>query len=170
MIFRDMPRMVPRYDQRKITSGGARRRLFALALAGTVGASQFSVRAAQCEETTAEVTLRRLATKRVIPEYPASAIKSGLTGLVVADVCVPPGGGAALVEIVESPSPAIGQAVEDALKQWRFDTVYEQGDPSHTHGYGSRVVFYFVNQDGNWRVLSPADTFYVGPRFAHDRR
>jgi len=166
-----MPRKVRQFDRREIASGGARRRLFALALACTMVAfSQFSVRAASCEETTAEETLRRFATKRVIPEYPASAIKSGLTGLVVADVCVPAGGGAASVEIVESPSHAIGQAVEDALKQWRFDTLYEQGNPSHTHGYGSRVVFYFVNQGGNWRVLSPADTFYVGPRFAGGRQ
>ncbi len=165
-----MPRMVPKYDRRNITSGGARR-LFALALAFTMAAVlQSSVRAASCEGRTAEAALRRSATKRVIPEYPASAIKSGLMGLVVADVCVPPGGGAASVEIVESPSRAIGQAVEDALKQWRFETWYEQGNPSHTHGYGARVVFYFVNQDGNWRVLSPADTFYVGPRFAHGRQ
>ena len=132
--------------------------------------SQFSIRAASCEGRTAEEALRRSATKRVIPEYPASAIKSGLTGLVVADVCVPPGGGAASVEIVETPSQALGQTVEDALKQWRFDTWYEQGNPTHLHGYGSRVVFYFVNQGGSWRVLSPADTFYVGPRFAHSRQ
>ncbi len=166
-----MPRKVLPCARREIASGGVQRRLFALALAGAmVTFSQSSIRAASCEETTAEVTLRRLATKRIIPEYPASAIKSGVTGLVVADVCVPAGGGAASVELVESPSPAIGRAVEDALKQWRFDTVYEQGDPSHTHGYGSRVIFYFVNQGGNWRVLSPADTFYVGPRFAHSRQ
>lgn len=161
---------VLRCARREIEDGGARR-LFALVLAGAVGAfSQLSIRAAPCEETTAEVTLRRSATKRVIPEYPASAIKSGVTGLVVAEVCVPPGGGAASVEIVESPSPAIGQAVEDALNQWRFDTMYEQGDPSHTHAYGSRVIFYFVSQGGKWRVLSPEDTFYVGPRFAHSRQ
>lgn len=152
-------------------SSGARSSLLALALVGGMAAfAQPSTRAAaQCEERAAEQSLRRTAIKSVVPVYPESAIKSGVTGLVVAEVCVPKDGGAPSVEILESPNHAIGQAVEDALKQWRFYTTYEKGNPSHTFSVASRVVFYFVNHGGSWKVLSPADTFYVGPHFARSQ-
>jgi hypothetical protein len=121
-----------------------------------------------CDRTIAEAALRNtFATKVVDPTYPKEAIISKLTGITVAEICVPAGAKvAASIRIVTAPSDAIGRSVKEALTGWRFGPMSAMGDPSHLYSYASKVIYYFVEQDGRWMVLSPTDSFYVGPRFA----
>jgi hypothetical protein len=95
-------------------------------------------------------TLRRLATHIVVPEYPKEDITAKMTGIAVAELCVPAGA------TIASP----------ALAQWRFKPITSMPNSTDYVSYASKVIYYFVEQNGQFVVLSPAESFYVGPRFA----
>jgi hypothetical protein len=121
-----------------------------------------------CDRRIAEESLRKtFATRVVHPTYPQEAIRAKVTGVVVAQVCVPAGSKEiASIRISTAPSPDLAKAVEQALAQWRFGPMWRPGNPSEVLSYSSKVVYYFVEKDGQWLVLSPGDSFYVGPKFA----
>jgi hypothetical protein len=121
-----------------------------------------------CGGRIAEEGLRKtFATRIVDPTYPESAIRAKVTGIVVAQVCVPAGSKVVgTVRISTAPSPDLAEAVEQALAQWRFGPMWPAGRPSEFLPYNSKVVYYFIESDGQWLVRSPGDSFYVGPAFA----
>jgi hypothetical protein len=112
-------------------------------------------------------TLRRLATHIVVPEYPKEDITAKMTGIAVAELCVPAGATiASPVRIVSAPSAAIADSMRKALAQWRFKPITSMPNSTDYVSYASKVIYYFVEQNGQFVVLSPAESFYVGPRFA----
>lgn len=117
----------------------------------------------KCERLLAAMNVLMHAKKTVRPVYPEEAIRARTTGVVVAELCIPAGGPIAAVTISSTPSGAIARSVKQALSQWRFRTWFEKGRYS---AYGGKIVFYFVEQNGKWKVLDPTESFYVGPHFA----
>jgi len=110
---------------------------------------------------------RGLADDIVSPAYPRGAIRANITGLVVAEICVPPGArSASTIWIMTAPDKALADAARDAIRRWRFAPVTKMGDPSAPLSYAAKITWYFVRQGNEWRVLSPADSFYVGSEFA----
>lgn len=140
--------------------------LAAIALANVVFSQTYP--APPCDRTIAEEGLRKtFATKIVHPTYPKDAILAKVTGVAVAELCVPAGSkGAPIIRIATAPSAAIAKSLEQALSQWRFGPMWRQGAPSEFLSYASKVIYYFVQRDGQWVVLSSDDSFYVGPKFA----
>ncbi|MGE5567430.1 MAG: energy transducer TonB [Rhodospirillales bacterium] len=115
----------------------------------------------------AEATFRRIATRVVHPTYPQEAITARVTGVVVVDVCVAAGSDKATsIRVLTAPNAAIGEAVKTAVSQWRFGTFSLMSDPGKLHAFASTVVYYFIEREGQWLVLSPSESFYVGPKFA----
>jgi len=110
---------------------------------------------------------RNMATKIVHPVYPKEAVAARVTGLVVADVCVAAGSDkATVIRVLTAPNAVIGEAVRSAISQWRFRLNWWASDPERPHAFASKVVYYFVERDGQFLVLKPDDEFYVGPEFA----
>ncbi len=114
-----------------------------------------------------EVSLRKGASKTVEPVYPESAIGAKVTGLVVSQICVPAGSTTAQLRILTAPNQAISQTVKTAVSQWKFTPWIEKGKAMT---FGGKLFFYFVQQNGSWKVLSPAESFYVGPEFTLTRQ
>jgi hypothetical protein len=135
--------------------------LILVTLCGVASAAE----AAPCEATTADWALRKSATKIVEPTYPVDAIRAKISGLVVADICVPLDSNIAVVDVLVAPDDSIRRAVVTAIRQWRFrpaTTIFKTG----VHSYGGKIIFYFLQREGHWTVLSSTDSFYVGPEFA----
>jgi hypothetical protein len=118
----------------------------------------------KCEGRLGPMNLLRQATKTVRPAYPQEAIRAKATGVVLAELCVPAGGPIAAVTISPTPSEAIARSVKQALARWRFGTWID--NKGRYSAYGGKVIFYFIEQNGEWKVLDPTDSFYAGPRFA----
>jgi hypothetical protein len=92
-----------------------------------------------------ESGVRMHATKTVRPEYPQDAVRSKVTGIVVAEVCIPAGGTIASIQSISSaPSKVIADSVRKALSEWRFWTAFEHG---RYYPYGGKIVFYFVEPE-----------------------
>lgn len=120
-----------------------------------------------CGDVLAEVALRKTYAKTVVaPVYPQEAIRSKSTGIAVAEICVPAGGGKAAARIVVAPNGAIAKAMLEALAQWTFGVKWRGNDQTHYVEYGGKITYYFVHMNEEWKVLSSTDSFYVGPRFA----
>jgi len=75
-----------------------------------------------------EGTLRHDAQITVMPVYPEEAITNGAEGLVDVAVMFDENGEWKLMEILESPHPAISKAVGDALKQWKIKVFHDSPD------------------------------------------
>jgi hypothetical protein len=99
--------------------------------------------------TTSETSLRRIAVTAVTPEYPASSVRSGVSGIAVADVVAAPTGGVQSIEILEAPDQAIADAVRAAINQWKF--------PATVYPTQAKLTFYFRIEHGKGRVLHPQD-------------
>lgn len=113
----------------------------------------------------AEVTLRRMATRVVTPKYPAEAVEAKIQGIAIADICVPAGGKVAVINEVRAPNERIAAEVTSSLLSWEFGPMWAENDPKHLFSYGGTIIYYFVHQKGQWLVLNPSDSFYVGPEF-----
>lgn len=120
-----------------------------------------------CESLMNAANVRRHATKTVRPVYPEEAIRDRITGVVVAEICVPRGSTVAAIRISSAPSNAIAQSVKRALSQWAFRPMFQNG---RYVAYGGKIIVYFVQQNNVWEVLEPSDAFYVGPRFAIEQQ
>ncbi len=102
-----------------------------------------------------ETSLRRLAVTSVAPEYPASSLEAGASGIAVADVIAAQTGVVQSVEILEAPDQAIADAVRAALTRWKF--------PAGSFPIHGKLTFYFRIEKGKGRVLDPQD-MPGGPR------
>jgi hypothetical protein len=118
-----------------------------------------------CQGTTNDGALRDRAIQTVDPIYPSDAIKSHISGIVVVDLCVPVGSETATFVVSVAPSSSIRNAVITAMEKWRFKSPEVWFENSPVHSYGGTIIFYFVQQKAVWRVLSPTESFFVGPRF-----
>ena len=99
-----------------------------------------------------EGVLRRKATKVVMPTYPEEAIKKGSQGVSVTQVFVDENGEVYRATVLEAPSPSISEAVERAVKQWRFTVSSLQRVRIRFQG---KLTFYFVIEGGKPRVENP---------------
>jgi rhodanese-related sulfurtransferase len=98
---------------------------------------------------TAEMSLRRAAVTSVTPEYPASSVKAGVSGIAVADLIAAATGIVQSIEVLEAPDQAIADAVRAALNQWKF--------PAAPFPMQAKMTFYFRIEQGKGRVLNPQD-------------
>lgn len=74
-----------------------------------------------------ESELRREAINTVMPSYPGEAIAAGALGLVDVAVMFDENGNCDCIHLqaLESPHPAITEAVREALKQWKIGILYD---------------------------------------------
>jgi TonB family protein len=85
--------------------------------------------------------MRKSAEKTVMPVYPKEAIKSAQQGIAVIEAQYNGKGKVVDTAVLEAPSPTIGQAVIDAVKQWKFKSSSLDGKPVSVRG---KLTFYFV--------------------------
>lgn len=109
---------------------------------------------------TTEKGLRSLATKTVIPEFPAGAFKLHQFGVAVAQVHLEPSGAIRSINILEAPSSAIATSMEEAINGWTFR-------PGGTHdgrllAYSGKITYYFLQDRGKALVYSSTESFYCG--------
>ncbi len=109
----------------------------------------------------AEVSLRRLATSKPMPVYPASSIARKVSGVAVAAVIVGVDGHMRMVEILQAPDAPTGAAVKAALTRWICTPVQVQGRTEQFET-ASTVTFYFQITAGKANVLNP-DEMPGGP-------
>lgn len=102
--------------------------------------------------TVHESTLRKYATKVVMPSYPENARKRGAQGVVVAQVDVNEQGDVTKVEILEAPDPSIGEVVSDSIKRWKFKTPTIKGKAVRIKG---KLTFYYKLENKVGRVENP---------------
>lgn len=101
----------------------------------------------------AELTLRRGATKMVMPEYPSESVKNHSTGIAVAQIEINADGEVDKLEVLEAPDLPIKNEVSGAVKQWRFQPQTIHGSPVRIRG---KLTFYFVfDEEGRATVKNP---------------
>jgi TonB family protein len=111
--------------------------------------------------TTSGAGLRSLAVSKIRPIYPHDALKESITGVAVAQIHLTVEGRVETVNILQAPSPSIGQAVKSAVIQWRFQPNNgSNGEPPLL--VSGKLVFYFEIRGGKGVVLFPEETGYVG--------
>jgi TonB family protein len=97
--------------------------------------------------------MRKSALKTVMPAYPEDALKRAQQGVAVAETQYDGRGVVTDASVLEAPSPGIGQAVVEAIRQWKFKPSTLDGKPISVRG---KLTFYFViGEDGRGRVENP---------------
>jgi TonB family protein len=97
--------------------------------------------------------MRKSAAKTVIPVYPKDAIRKEQQGIAVIEAQYNGKGEVIDTAVLEAPSETIGQAVIDAVKQWKFTPSSLNGEPISVRG---KLTFYFViDRDKKGRVENP---------------
>ena len=101
-----------------------------------------------------EASLRKIATKVVMPNYPHESIKRGAKGVAVAELVIGVAGDVSNAEVLEAPDALIEKAVLEAVKQWKFrPTNVKGGGPVSVRG---KLTFYFeINEKGQGKVENP---------------
>jgi rhodanese-related sulfurtransferase len=99
------------------------------------------------------------------PAYPPALLAKNVTGVAVAAVLIGPDGTPDAVVVLEAPDPLMAEAVQTAVRQWKFPPATarpEQGaDPIRV---SSKLTFYFHVRNGAGVVLNP-DEMPNGPRW-----
>ena len=97
--------------------------------------------------------MRKSAAKKVMPVYPEEAVKKGQQGVVVVEAQYDGKGDVTEAAALEAPAATLGQAVVDAVKQWKFKPSSLEGEPISVRG---KLTFYFViDKDRKGRVENP---------------
>src|SRR6202040_3412128 len=97
--------------------------------------------------------IRKSASKSTMPEYPDDAVKDRKQGVAVAELQYDGKGDVTEATILEAPASIIGQAVINAIKQWKFKPSTYKSEPISVRG---KLTFYFVlDKDGKGRVENP---------------
>lgn len=99
-----------------------------------------------------ETVLRKRATRVVMPAYPARAKKLRAKGVAVGEVEINGRGEVVSAKVLQAPEESIGKALAEALAQWRFEPVVEDG-VSHT--VKGKLTFYYVTEGGKFFVRNP---------------
>lgn len=103
-----------------------------------------------------EDSLRKTATSKPSPVYPASALAKKLRGLVVAQIETNAEGRVIRVDILESAAPEFSEAVNAAVRQWSWPPLTLKGKPDRLNMIG-RLTFYFEIVDGKGVVKNPGN-------------
>jgi len=69
------------------------------------------------------------ALEKLPPKYPPEMRKTGISGLVVAELVIDQGGAVRNVAIQESPADELSAAATEALEQWTFEPATKDGEP-----------------------------------------
>lgn len=93
--------------------------------------------------------IREFAITSPTPAYPAVSLAKKVTGVVIAEIRTDTKGAPERVEILQSPDPDTGRAVQDAVMRWRFKPM--------GMGMEGKVAFYFRLEGSRGLVLSPAE-------------
>jgi TonB family protein len=101
-----------------------------------------------------EWAFRLNATRRVVPEYPAEALRAGAQGAVVLSLYHDGDGNAANIKVVESPHPALTRAAVEAVERWKWRKFVSGGVARPVLG---KLSFKFVIEGGAGRVENPPD-------------
>lgn len=120
--------------------------LFGLAACGTA-AAQFTNYIVM-----RETVLRKRATRVVMPAYPARAKKLRAKGVAVGEVAINDRGEVISAKALEAPDESIEKALAEALVQWRFEPVIENGV---SHNVKGKLTFYYVTEGGKFVVKNP---------------
>jgi len=104
----------------------------------------------------AESSIRRVATTKPLPAYPAESIARESSGVAVAAVASGVDGLMASVTVLEAPDDAIAAAVREALLNWEVPPTNVTGR-SETYGIRGKVTFYFRIVNGRGQVANPED-------------
>ena len=99
-----------------------------------------------------EAVLRKLATRIIMPVYPVNSKNQGNKGVAVVQLRLNEKGVLTYVEVLEAPDQEIAEAVNKAIKQWKFKVVYVDDKPRPVEG---KLTFYFVINEGIARVENP---------------
>ncbi len=110
--------------------------------------------------TTSEAILRSTALKTVHPVCPIGMVRNGHADVAVAKVYLSVVGTVKHVDMLESPSSAVSQAVSHAVAQWTFRPPPPiKGRPIER---SAKLTFYFITRGGRCSVLDPSEAPYVG--------
>ena len=97
--------------------------------------------------------IRKSAVKTVMPLYPKASLKKKAFGVAVAAVQYNGDGDVVDVKTIESPDEDIGNAVRDAMRQWKFTPSKVDGKPVSIRG---KITFYFsIDAKGKGEVKNP---------------
>jgi len=101
----------------------------------------------------AELSLRKAATKVVMPEFSNEAVKRNVSGIAVIQLLFDENGEVIRTKVLEAPDTLTRKAVDVAVKQWRFQPQKVNGDAVQIRG---KLTFYFViDRPGAGRVVNP---------------
>ena len=104
----------------------------------------------------AEVSIRKNATKVVMPEYPPESIERGSKGLAVAQLLYDETGIVTHVKVLEAPDSYIRDAVIAAVKQWHFLSAHARSENGPLIKIQGKLTFYFIiNERGEAKVENP---------------
>lgn len=67
--------------------------------------------------------------KKVEPEYPAEASRKRIEGLVILEATTDKEGNVSDVRVLKSKDPLLDQAAMDALRKWKYEPFYINGEP-----------------------------------------
>ena len=102
-----------------------------------------------------ESALRKLATKTVMPEYPAATRERGVQGRAVALLQFDEESNVVAVKILEAPDEETGKSVSDAIRKWKFVKASVPDAGGASVRMESRLTFYFEIIDGRAMVRPP---------------
>ena len=106
-----------------------------------------------------ELNLRKAALVSVLPEYPKTAMKNHVEGVLVAQITVDEKGNISKIVILDTPAASIGKSAAQAIYQWRFQPFIIDG---HAVNITGKLTFYFRIDHQKAIVLNPIDAGYVG--------
>jgi rhodanese-related sulfurtransferase len=104
----------------------------------------------------AESGIKRVATSRTMPIYPAQSVPRKSSGVAVAAIMSGADGRVTNVIVLEAPDEAIAEAVRDALMKWQIPPTTVLGRPE-LYGVSGKITFYFQFTGGRGRVVNPED-------------
>jgi Gram-negative bacterial TonB protein C-terminal len=154
--------------------------LFCICVAGWLiarsnpGASSSAHRGAAgtpyCAAMTNEAALRHFTDIATEPIYPSDAMQRGVSGIVVAEVCVSTEGGRPKSHVLFASDESFGRATASALRSWRFHAMHTASERVDTKEVGGKIVYYFLNEQHRGVVRRSTDSFYIGPLFTQEPR
>ncbi len=113
-------------------------------------------------DTTHQAAIESLAARKPFPGYPARSLENGAAGVAVASILIGSDGRMERVEVLEAPDADIAEAVRNALGRWVLPQRLFEGNPRGPFKVASTMVFYFLIEAGEGRVVS-------GPILAAER-
>jgi len=100
-----------------------------------------------------EAGIRKSASKTIMPVFPESSRKLRSQGVAVVQLVYDGNGTVVKVEVIEAPDSEIGEAIVNAVRQWKFRPSSIRGKAVNIRG---KLTFYCViDQKGTARVQNP---------------